>query len=85
MQQLYVWIALDATAERRREAAASRVGQVVGARRGSSDPFGRRAARAISLGLAHSLAGFTRGSAATVRRLDACVADDLGRSLAPCD
>ena len=29
------------------------------------------------------LAAFSRGSAAAVRRLDECVADDLGRSLAP--
>ncbi len=29
------------------------------------------------------LAAFSRGSAAAVRRLDDCVADDLGRSLAP--
>ena len=85
MQQLYVWIALDATEERRREAGASRVGRVVRARRGSTDPFGQRASHAMTRALAHGLAGFTRGSAATVRRLDACVADDLGRSLAPCD
>ena len=29
------------------------------------------------------LAALSRGSAAAVRRLDACIADDLGRSLAP--
>ena len=29
------------------------------------------------------LAALSRGSAAAVRRLDDCVADDLGRSLAP--
>jgi hypothetical protein len=29
------------------------------------------------------LAAFSRGSAAAVRRLDECVADDLGRALAP--
>ena len=29
------------------------------------------------------LAALSRGSAAVVRRLDDCVADDLGRSLAP--
>jgi hypothetical protein len=29
------------------------------------------------------LAAMSRGSAAAVRRLDDCVADDLGRSLAP--
>ena len=30
-----------------------------------------------------ALAGLSRGSAAAVRRLDDCVADDLGRALAP--
>ena len=29
------------------------------------------------------LAALSRGSAAAVRRLDDCIADDLGRSLAP--
>jgi hypothetical protein len=31
------------------------------------------------------LASVSRGSAAVVRRLDDCVADDLGRSLAPAE
>lgn len=33
--------------------------------------------------LAQGLAAFSRGSAAVVRRLDSCIADDLGRALAP--
>jgi hypothetical protein len=33
--------------------------------------------------VARILAALSRGSAAAVRRLDDCVADDLGRSLAP--
>jgi hypothetical protein len=32
---------------------------------------------------ARVLAALSRGSAAAVRRLDDCIADDLGRSLAP--
>jgi len=32
---------------------------------------------------ARILAALSRGSAAAVRRLDDCIADDLGRSLAP--
>jgi hypothetical protein len=32
---------------------------------------------------ARLLATFSRGSAAVARRLDECVADDLGRSLSP--
>ena len=31
------------------------------------------------------LAGLSRGTAAAVRRLDDCVADDLGRALAPAE
>jgi hypothetical protein len=33
--------------------------------------------------VARALAALSRGSAAAVRRLDDCIADDLGRSLAP--
>jgi len=33
--------------------------------------------------LARGIASVSRGSAWVVRRLDSCVADDLGRSLAP--
>lgn len=33
--------------------------------------------------LAHGLAAISRGTAAVVRKLDGCIADDLGRSLAP--
>ena len=35
--------------------------------------------------VARALATFSRGSAWIVRRLDSCVADDLGRSLAPAE
>ena len=37
----------------------------------------------IRRGMALALAALSRGSAAAVRRLDECVADDLGRALAP--
>ena len=37
----------------------------------------------IRRSVALALAAFSRGSAAAVRRLDECVADDLGRALAP--
>jgi hypothetical protein len=33
--------------------------------------------------LAHGLAAISRGAASVVRKLDGCIADDLGRSLAP--
>jgi hypothetical protein len=38
-----------------------------------------RVRRSVALGFA----ALSRGSAAAVRRLDDCVADDLGRALAP--
>jgi hypothetical protein len=37
----------------------------------------------IRRSLALALAALSRGSAAAVRRLDDCVADDLGRALSP--
>lgn len=37
----------------------------------------------IRRSVALALAALSRGSAAVVRRLDDCVADDLGRALAP--
>jgi hypothetical protein len=37
----------------------------------------------VRRGVALALAALSRGSAAAVRRLDECVADDLGRALAP--
>lgn len=43
---------------------------------------GRHPSRARRMA-ALALAAFSRGSAAAVRRLDDCVADDLSRSLAP--
>jgi hypothetical protein len=45
----------------------------------TSDPSHLRRAMALAL------AALSRGSAAAVRRLDECVADDLGRALAPSD
>jgi hypothetical protein len=35
--------------------------------------------------VARGLAALSRGTAAAVRRLDDCVADDLGRALAPAE
>jgi hypothetical protein len=72
----YAIIALDLANERAREAAHDRL--VAEARAGlpTRNSFPRRA-------LANGLALVSRGSAAAVRRLDECVADDLGRSLAP--
>ena len=55
--------------ERRMLAAASAL------QAGGSSPIRRS--------MALALAALSRGSAAVVRRLDDCVADDLGRALAP--
>jgi hypothetical protein len=48
-----------------------------------SDQDGGRRLTVVRHPVALVLAAFSRGSAAAVRRLDDCVADDLGRSLAP--
>ena len=47
--------------------------------RAAQEPRQSRVRRVAALGLA----AVSRGSAAAVRRLDDCVADDLGRALAP--
>lgn len=39
----------------------------------------------IRRGAARALAAVSIGSASIVRRLDACVADDIGRTLAPAE
>jgi hypothetical protein len=66
------------TDERLREADRSRLAaQVMSARRPRISLFRRT--------LAHALVAVSRASAAAVRRLDACLADDLGRSLSPGD
>jgi hypothetical protein len=72
----YAIIALDLANERAREAAQDRLAAQARAGRPVRTSFPRRA-------LANVLALVSRGTAAAVRRLDACVADDLGRSLAP--
>jgi hypothetical protein len=48
-----------------------------------SDQDGSGGLAVVRHPIAVVLAAFSRGSAAAVRRLDECVADDLGRSLAP--
>ena len=72
----YAIIALDLANERAREAAHDRLVAEARAERPVRNSLPRRA-------LANGLALVSRGSAAAVRRLDECVADDLGRSVAP--
>ena len=68
-------LAADYAMERRREADHRRLVALVTGHKISSV---RRVA-------AQLLVAVSRASAAAVRRLDACLADDLGRALAPTD
>lgn len=73
---LYSFLALSLANDRAAEADAYRRMSIAKADQESSPSFVRRS-------LARGLAAVSRGSAAVVRRLDSCIADDLGRSLAP--
>jgi len=76
MTHLYTYIAMQAANDRTREARdayrAAQVRQALPVR-----------PSIVRHGLATGLAAVSRGSAAIARRLDECVADDLGRRLAP--
>jgi hypothetical protein len=75
---MHPWMiyALEITRDREREARKHRL--AVEARAGApAHPSRLRRPVAIAV------AAFSRGSAVLVRRLDDCVADDLGRALAP--
>jgi hypothetical protein len=74
----WTFYALEVSRDRDREARQRRLlieARAVGA--SSAGPSRPRRAAALVF------AAVSRGSAAAVRRLDDCVADDLGRSLAP--
>jgi len=75
---LYAFIALDIARQRSREAEA----RWLEASFTADQPT--RAAR-LRRGAALLFASVSRGTAAVVRRLDDCVADDLGRTLAPAE
>jgi hypothetical protein len=72
----YTFLALDLANERSHEAQQHRLALLARAGLEDRPSWPRR-------GLAHVFAFVTRVTAAIVRRLDGCVADDLGRSLAP--
>jgi hypothetical protein len=74
--QLWSFLALSLAQERAAEADRYRLLSIAAARNPSSPSILRRS-------LARVIAAFSRGSAWVVRRLDECIADDLGRSLAP--
>lgn len=68
--------ALEIAHDRAREASNDRL---VAQLRAGEPARTSRIRRSAALGLA----ALSRGSAAAVRRLDECVAEDLGRALAP--
>ena len=74
--QLYTYLALQLARERAEEANRYRLAQLAAEGMPSSPSLLRRS-------LARGLAAVSRGSASVARRLDSCIADDLGRSLAP--
>jgi hypothetical protein len=76
VNHFYTYLALDVANDRVREANDARRVALARAGAASRPSIVRR-------GLARGLAAVSLGSAQAVRRLDDCVADDLGRSLAP--
>ncbi|HEX7949855.1 MAG TPA: hypothetical protein VF494_05875 [Candidatus Limnocylindrales bacterium] len=74
--QLYSFIALSLAKERAAEADRYR-------RLAAATEFEERSPSRLRRLLARAMANVSRGSAWAVRRLDSCIADDLGRSLAP--
>lgn len=75
MNHYFTMVALDIARDRTREADMSRRAALARAGRDSRPGIVRR-------GLANGFAFVSRGSAATVRRLDEHAADDLSRALA---
>ena len=75
---LYTFIALDIAKQRSREAEQDWLAATLAR---TTPSHGLRLRRP----LAQLLAAISRGSAVIVRRLDSCVADDLGRTLAPAE
>jgi hypothetical protein len=73
---LYTFVALDIANERARDAELAHRAAMAAAHYPARPGVVRR-------GLANGLALVSRGSAAAVRRLDECVADDLSQALAP--
>jgi hypothetical protein len=78
MTHLYTYMALQLASDRAREAhAASRAARIASGLPARPSVMRHALANGLALG--------SPGSAAAVRRLDDCVADDLGRSLAASD
>jgi len=75
---IYAFLALDIARQRTREAEQHWLEASLSANAPS------RATR-LRRGAALALASVSRGTASVVRRLDDCVADDLGRTLSPAE
>lgn len=73
--QLYAFLALDFARQRAEEANRYHLVSIASEVQPSSSMRLRRS-------IAQGLAALSRGSAAVARRLDSCIADDLGRTLA---
>jgi hypothetical protein len=74
----YALLALDLANDRVQAAEHERLASLARSGRPARPTIVRR-------GLAHGTAAISRTAAAATRRLDDCVADDLGRSLALAD
>ena len=74
--QLFALLALDLARERAEEADRHRLQRLAL----EEDPDSPSILRRV---LARGLASVSLASASAVRKLDSCLADDLGRSLAP--
>ena len=78
MNSFYAMLALDLANDRAREAREQRLAQLARESRTEQPSVVRR-------GLARATAAVSLGAASMTRRLDECVADDLGRTLATVD
>ena len=78
MYSFYAMLALDLANDRVREAREQRLAQLARESRTEEPSVFRR-------GLARATAAVSLGAASMTRRLDECVADDLGRTLAAAD
>ena len=78
MNSYYAMLALDLAEDRAREARDRRLARLAHDGQGEQPSVIRR-------GLARATAAVSLGAASMTRRLDQCVADDLGRTLAAAD
>jgi hypothetical protein len=89
MNSYYTWLALDLANERSREIEERRLVRLAREAQAERDAYdwlpGPDLGTGIRRGLARATAAISLGAAAATRRLDECVAEDLGRTLAVAD